>query len=55
MNKTSIITGACTVLLACCSCNNDLVTYEKNDLKISLEKGESWFLRGTVKLRLSFG
>lgn len=42
MNKTSIITGACTVLLACCSCNNDLVTYEKNDLKISLEKGESW-------------
>ncbi|GGK16614.1 hypothetical protein [Parabacteroides faecis] len=42
MNKTSIFAGACMVLLACCSCNNDLVEYKKNDLKITLEKGESW-------------
>ena len=39
MNKTSIFAGACMVLLACCSCNNDLVEYKKNDLKITLEKG----------------
>ena len=61
MNKTSIFAGACMVLLACCSCNNDLVEYKKNDLKITLEKGESWlhdfplFLGKRILLRLLYG
>nr|WP_129735455.1 hypothetical protein [Parabacteroides goldsteinii] len=42
MNKTTILAGLGTVLLTCCSCNNDLVEYENNDLKITVEKGDSW-------------
>lgn len=42
MNKTIILTVASLILLACCSCNNDLVEYKKNDLKITVEQGESW-------------
>lgn len=42
MNKTTILTVASLILLACCSCNNDLVEYKKNDLKITVEQGESW-------------
>ena len=33
MHKYGIILGACMALLACCSCNNDLVEYKSNDLK----------------------
>lgn len=42
MNKLGIMAGACLALLACCSCNNDLMEYESNDLKISIEQGENW-------------
>ena len=42
MHKYGIILGTCMALLACCSCNNDLVEYKSNDLKITLQKGESW-------------
>lgn len=42
MHKYGIILGTCMALLACCSCNNDLVEYKSNDLKITLPKGESW-------------
>lgn len=42
MNRLNILAGACMILLTCCSCNNDLVEYENNDLKITVEKGENW-------------
>lgn len=42
MNKTSILAGLGIILLTCCSCNNDLVEYENNDLKVTVEKGDSW-------------
>lgn len=42
MNKTSIALGASLILMACCSCDNDLVEYESNDLKIEVEQGQSW-------------
>ena len=42
MHKYGIILGACMALLACCSCNNDLVEYKSYDFKITLQKGESW-------------
>lgn len=42
MSKTTILAALGTILLTCCSCNNDLVEYEHNDLKITVEKGDSW-------------
>lgn len=41
MNKMTIIGMWLTALLGC-GCNQDLVEYHNNDLKISVEKGEEW-------------
>lgn len=51
MNKTSILAGLGIILLTCCSCNNDLVEYENNDLKVTVEKGDSWLHDFPVVLR----
>lgn len=41
MNKMTII-GMWLIALLGCGCNQDLVEYHNNDLKISVEKGEEW-------------
>ena len=41
MNKMTMM-GVWLIALFSTGCNQDLVEYNSNDLKISIEKGEEW-------------
>lgn len=41
MNKI-LLMGFCALITVCCSCNKELIEYKKGDLKIFIEKGESY-------------
>jgi len=42
MKKSLLFTAFVILSMTCCSCENDLIEYQKNDIKVSIVEGDEW-------------